>query len=147
VNPRVAQATLVAVALAIAGCAGDETSDAPVTTIVVTGADALTFDPDEFTVLAGQAISVEFTAEPAVEHDLVIEGAADHGSTGEAGHGAHVADGHATADGDLHVAHADAGTTTHASFTIDTPGTYEMYCSVPGHRQSGMTATLSVLGS
>ncbi len=30
------------------------------------------------------------------------------------------------------------------SVTIDTPGTYDMYCSVPGHKQAGMDGSLKV---
>lgn len=44
----------------------------------------------------------------------------------------------------LHIVHADAGQTTSAAFTMAQPGNYEVYCSVPGHREAGMTATLTV---
>src|SRR5512146_1498364 len=30
--------------------------------------------------------------------------------------------------------------------TIDAPGTYDMYCSVPGHKEAGMNGTLKVGG-
>lgn len=36
------------------------------------------------------------------------------------------------------------GTTETWSVTINTPGTYAMYCSVPGHRQAGMNGSLTV---
>lgn len=48
------------------------------------------------------------------------------------------------ADGDLHVAHAEMGQTSTTTFTVHAPGDYEVYCAVPGHRQAGMTATLTV---
>lgn len=48
-------------------------------------------------------------------------------------------------DGDLHVVHADAGELASGTFTIDEPGSYEVYCSVPGHRDAGMVATLTVV--
>lgn len=88
---------------------------------------------------AGEEITLELTAEAGVEHDVVIADAADVGTVGEEGD-MDMDNGEA---GDLHVAHADAGQTTSATFTIDEPGTYEVYCSVPGHREAGMTANLT----
>ncbi len=138
-------ALLGAIVLVISACGGDTTPQAT-TELAVTGTDALAFEPDEFTVPAGQQVTLEFAAGTAVEHDFVITDAADHGLVGDAGHGAHADQDHAESSGDLHIAHADAGQTVTATFTIDTPGTYEVYCSVPGHRQSGMVATLTVVG-
>jgi plastocyanin len=37
-----------------------------------------------------------------------------------------------------------AGDTTSVTFTADTPGTYEYYCSVGNHRAQGMVGTLIV---
>lgn len=138
-------ATLVAVALLLTGCGSDATTDAPgeaSTALDVIGADWIEFEPDAFTVPAGEEVSVSLTAGDAVEHDFVIEGAVDVAATGEAGHGEA---GHDTPPDDLAVVHADAGQTARGTFTIDEPGTYTVYCSVPGHRQSGMEATLTVL--
>jgi uncharacterized cupredoxin-like copper-binding protein len=100
------------------------------------GADRLAFEPDQFTITAGQESTLELTA-GAIEHDFVIEDAAEYG-TAEAGHQAEDPD-------DLHVAHADAGDTVTATFTIDRAGTYTVYCSVPGHRDANMVATLEVI--
>jgi uncharacterized cupredoxin-like copper-binding protein len=99
------------------------TADGP-PDIAVTGTNQLTFEPDAFEVPASEEITFDLRAESGVEHDVMI---AD-----------------ATASGDLHVVDADAGGTTRATFTIDEPGTYDVYCSVPGHREAGMTATLTV---
>jgi uncharacterized cupredoxin-like copper-binding protein len=105
-------------------------------TIMVVGADRLAFEPDEFTIAAGLEFTLELTA-GCVEHVFVIEEAAEYGST-EAGHQAEDPD-------DLHVAHADAGDTVTATFTIERAGTYTVYCSVAGHRDAGMVATLEVI--
>jgi plastocyanin len=37
-----------------------------------------------------------------------------------------------------------AGGTSEITITIDEPGEYEYYCSVPGHREAGMVGTLIV---
>ncbi len=100
------------------GAAGDATD-----TIQVTGTDALAFQPDAFTVPAGQEVTVELTSEEGVNHDFIVE----------------------DANGDVDVAHADGGETDTGTFTIDEPGTYTVYCAVPGHREAGMEATLEVV--
>lgn len=147
-------AIVAAGALVLGGCAGgggDRATDpspppaAPSTDLAVTGTNRLRFEPEAFTVPAGEEVTLTFAAQGAVEHDFVVEDAADAGMAegGDAAHDGHD-DGHA-AGGDLHVAQADPGQTTTATFQIDEPGTYTGYCSVPGHRQAGMLATLTVV--
>lgn len=133
--------------LALGGCGGDDAPDA-VTKLSITGSDDLAFAPSELAVLAGEEVTVSFTSEAAVEHDLVIEGVGMAATVGNEGHGAdeHVdEDEPAMDDDDRHVAHANAGETVSATLTVDEPGTYTVYCSVPGHRQAGMEATLTVV--
>ena len=143
--------TLISIAVAaavLAACGGEDTPTAT-TELSITGTDGLAFSPDAFTVPAGQSITVQFTSEPNVEHDLVLDGVGRAAMAGDDGHGdgdAHAMDdGHAIADDDLHVAHADAGDTVMATFIVEEPGTYQVYCSVPGHREPGMEATLTVI--
>jgi uncharacterized cupredoxin-like copper-binding protein len=127
-------------ALTLAACGNDDTLDT-VTDVSITATDGLRFEPDEFAVPAGEEVTVTFTAESSVEHDLRIEGVGMAATAGDEGHG----DEHAMEDDDLHVAHADAGETVTATFTVDEAGTYQVYCSVPGHRGAGMEATLTVV--
>lgn len=105
-------------------------------TVEAVGTDRLRFEPNEFTIPVGQEVALELTAS-SVEHDFVVEGAAEL-SSAEADH-------QADDPGDLHVAHADRGETVTATFTIDKAATYMVYCSVPGHREAGMTASLKVI--
>ena len=139
--------SVTAAAVILAGCGGEDTR-AATTDLSITGTDGLAFEPEAFTIPAGQEATVEFTAEPSVEHDLVIEGVGMDAMAGDEGDGDD--EGHATdddqtmADDDLHIVHADAGETVAATFTVDEPGTYQMYCSIPGHRSAGMEATLTV---
>lgn len=130
----------VAVLLAACGQEPAVTSPAEATTsLAVVGTDGIAFDPEAFSVPAGEDVSLELGSEPAVVHDLVVVGAGDQQASpsgelvGEIG-----------AD-DLFVARAEAGETVTASFRIEEPGTYEVHCSVPGHRQGGMVATLTVV--
>jgi uncharacterized cupredoxin-like copper-binding protein len=133
-------AVLVAGVL-LADCGGDEAATeedsntiARSNTVEVAGADRLSFEPNEFTIPAGQEVTLKLTA-GSVEHDFVVEGATAYG-TAEADH---------QAGDDLHVAHADAGETVTAMFRIDKAGTYTVYCSVSGHRDAGMVASLEVI--
>lgn len=141
---RLLAVRVAAAAVLLAACGSDEpategsnaieSSD----TLEAAGTDRLAFEPDEFTIPAGQEVTLELTA-AAVDHDFVVEGAAEYGA----------ADANPQADDpdDLHVAHADRGETVTAEFMIDKAGTYTVYCSVPGHRDAGMVASLEVTGA
>jgi uncharacterized cupredoxin-like copper-binding protein len=132
----------VAVAgLLLAACGGDEPAFVPSNTtkrsntVEILGTDRLAFEPDMFAIPAGQEVTLELTAR-SLEHDLIIEGAAASGTADE--------NDEADDPDDLHVAHADAGDTVTATLSINEPGTYTVYCSVPGHREAGMVASLDV---
>jgi plastocyanin len=81
-------------------------------------ATSYSFDPGTLTVAVGEPIAVELTSTD-IEHDLVVD------------------------EVDLHVAAAQ-GETEVGGFTATEAGEYEMYCSVPGHREAGMVGTLVV---
>lgn len=143
-------AVLVAVVLLLTACGSEATTDAPGganTKLDVIGTDRLEFQPGAFTVPAGVEVTVSLTAGETVDHDFIIEGAAEVGDAGQGGHGedGHGQAGHDTPLEDLAVAHADRGEAASGTFVIDEPGAYTVYCSVPGHRQAGMEATLTVL--
>ena len=129
----------------LAACGGDD-APAATTELSITGTDDMAFEPDEFAVPVGEEVTIEFTAEASVDHDLVVEEAAMHGMVGDEGHGDHDGDDHAMEGDDLHAAHAGPGETVTAMLMMNEPGTYTVYCSVPGHREAGMEATLTVVG-
>jgi uncharacterized cupredoxin-like copper-binding protein len=142
----------VAVGALVTGCAnsgdgsnplpeGPSSAEADIE-IAVDGTDRLSFEPDVLTVPAGEQVTLTFSAGTAIDHDFVIEAAADVG-TAEADDPAHDT-GEDDSD-DLHVVHADPGETTTATLQINEPGTYTVYCSVPGHREAGMVATLTAV--
>lgn len=112
------------------------------TDLAVTGTDSLRFEPDTFNVPAGEEVTLAFSADSGVEHDFVVEDAADVGVVGNEGHND---EGQGVASGDLAVVHAKPGETATGTFMIDEPGIYQVYCSVTGHREAGMVATLTVV--
>ena len=85
--------------------------------IDVTATD-FAFDPDEITAEVGEDLAIVLTSEDLL-HDFTID------------------------ELDAHVA-ADRGETVAGGVTADEAGTYTYYCSVPGHRETGMEGTLTV---
>ncbi len=138
----------VKLAFALAGTAllascggGDDTAEAT-TEVSITGTDELAFEPDSFVVPAGEEVSLDLTAQSTVEHDLVMADAAGAVMVGDEGHDDEAMD---MEESDVHIAHADAGQSVSATFTVEEPGEYVLFCSVPGHRSAGMEATLTVV--
>jgi plastocyanin len=144
---------LIALALGLAACGGDDddsgaaaptttaagTTTAPATPIptestpATTGGGAagattlaleadptgqLKFVESKLTAKAGD-ITIKLTNASAVPHDVAVDGASGVSDQVQ-----------------------DGGT---AELTVNLPaGTYEYYCTVPGHRQAGMVGTLTV---
>ena len=114
---------MVAVAT-LAACGGDTSSsvaatDSPTAADVTVTAKEFSFDPDALDLTAGSGATVELVNSGAVEHDLTIDA--------------------------LNVTiYAGAGQTASATLPALEPGTYEFYCSIPGHREAGMVGELTV---
>jgi len=96
------------------------------------------------TVKVGESVQLTINNVGALEHDFVIEqiDAAtkviqDSGSEKHHAHGA-------AENYDLHVS-AQVGETSMIEFTVNEPGTYQFFCSVPGHKDAGMVGELTVV--
>lgn len=97
--------------------AGGGAADGPIT---VTMNDTMKFDPATMTVAAGSEVSIHLVNAGAIEHDFSL----DESDVDEA---------------------LDGGDEDDFTFTAPSePGTYEYYCSVPGHAQAGMKGELVV---
>jgi P-type Cu+ transporter len=115
---------LGAIALAAIGLAGgvmaaDTIIDANATKLEVT-ARQVAFTPADIRVVAGETVVLEFTNDDPVFHDWEAAGLANV----DAG--------------------ARPGQTQRIRFTIDTPGTYVVECTVEGHAEAGMVGSLVV---
>ncbi len=102
--------------------ASQEAAEAPVSIegapeLAVTGG-SFSFEPVELTINAGQLANIALTSTDVL-HDFNVEN-----------HGFHLA--------------VDPGETAVGGLTVEEAGTYTIYCSVPGHREAGMEATLTV---
>ncbi|MEX0749675.1 MAG: plastocyanin/azurin family copper-binding protein [Dehalococcoidia bacterium] len=129
--------------LLFAGCGGVDVPDHPdplghrpeTTHELRVQARAATFIPAELTVKVGATTQLTFENVDEAEHDFqidqidvdVMEGEVEH----EAGH----------ESGDL-VVHTQGGETDTITFVINEPGTYDFYCTLPGHKDAGMAGTL-----
>ena len=94
---------------------------APVTgarSMAIDAAD-FSFRPGEIHAAAGQAVNIILANRGAIVHDLTIPGLRFQLS-------------------------AQPGQLREASLSPSVPGTYEFYCSVPGHREAGMVGRLVV---
>lgn len=122
----------------LAGCSS--LADQPPAAIQLE-AQEFSFTPGQIEVVAGQPVTITFKNMGTVEHDwsimeipVEITSAANSSQHNMAG---------MTADPQLHTAamNGQSGTVT---FTPTKPGTYEFFCTVPGHREAGMHGTLIV---
>ena len=123
----------------LAGCAA--ATQQPVTKITVEASD-FTYDPVSISVPAGQPVTVILKNIGKVEHDFVIDKInitnVEASESAPAQH--HQMDQH---EYDLHF-FAKAGETATMQFTAMEPGTYEIFCTIDGHREAGMIGELVV---
>ncbi|MBT5773655.1 MAG: multicopper oxidase domain-containing protein [Dehalococcoidia bacterium] len=104
----------------------------------------IAFAQPEITIEAGELVEIALTNTGVVDHDFTIEeihtAHAYHDPTEEAAghdeHGSEYAMHHALVPGDSVLMRVIA----------EEPGTYEFYCTVPGHKEAGMVGTLTVQG-
>lgn len=125
--------SLLALALLLAGCGssgetaapettGETASTQPGTTLALAAdpTGKLEFDKTELEAPAGK-VTIELTNDSPVDHNVAIEG-----------NGV-----------DVESDTIKDGEKTSVTAELE-PGTYEFYCSVPGHEEAGMKGTLNV---
>ncbi|MEX0991022.1 MAG: cupredoxin domain-containing protein [Actinomycetota bacterium] len=107
---------------------GGGSSSAPV--VVPKGAQRETvravefaFDPDALAVETGRPVAITFENEGSAGHDYTVHNV--DGTQVEGGH-----------------AYADPGERATLVVTL-APGTYQVWCTIAGHRQAGMEATIT----
>ena len=136
-----ARVALALTALVLAACAS-----APKPQEVTLTATNMTFSSSSFEVTAGVSVILTLVNQDALEHDFsVLEIPVESVSEPDAVSAEHQMEmGEAAADPVLHVA-VQPNETNQLTFTPTKPGTYEFYCTVPGHKEAGMVGTMTVL--
>jgi plastocyanin len=109
--------------LGLVACGGSGPTPTPIPTATPAPAaieivtTEFAYDPDDLEVPAGETVAIRLVNKGVVEHDLTIDALAVTIKVPIAG----------TADGTLPALEA---------------GTYDFYCSIPGHKENGMVGTL-----
>jgi uncharacterized cupredoxin-like copper-binding protein len=118
--------------LSLAACGGG----GPSTNLRVDMTDFM-YNPTEFTVPAGQEITLELSNNGAVVHDFIIMNL-----------GADVGQGVGEIDESNMYWKAELQPGTSSTYTFlapSQPGEYQVLCGIPGHYLAGMTAKLNVV--
>lgn len=123
---------------ALAGCSSGGPGSAPPETIDLTVGN-VSYGTREITLEKGKSYQLVLANKDGTEHDFSIDKIpvkiVKEGHEG--GHGS------GSKKPDLHV-HADAHKTESVVFTPVEAGTYTYYCTIPGHKESGMVGKLTV---
>jgi uncharacterized cupredoxin-like copper-binding protein len=105
----------------------------------------MTFNPSSFEVTAGAPVVLTLINEDTLEHDFsILEIPVESVSEPDAVSAEHQMEmGEDAREPAMHVA-AEPNATNQVTFTPTRPGTYEFYCTVPGHKEAGMVGTMVV---
>lgn len=124
--------TILALALLLAACGGDDAPEA--TALTFEGTDSLQFNPATASVPAGSEVTVTFNNSGALEHSwALVANDADTATVTDANAISSAATGAVA-----------GGSTDTLTFTAPAAGTYKYVCTIPGHAAGGMTGTLTV---
>jgi uncharacterized cupredoxin-like copper-binding protein len=125
---------VIAISLVLASCGGNSSKAS--TKIDITMTD-FQFQPNTFTVPAGQEISLNATNSGGVVHSFVIM------KQGQSAGTEYNAEDQPNVYWEVEV---QPGGSAETSFTApDAPGEYEFICHIPGHVQAGMVGKLKVV--
>ena len=125
----------------LSACSAQQSKPATEVTVEMTD---FAYSPSSIAVPAGRPVTLTVKNIGNIEHDFVVqkidattEVIQDSGSDAHHAHGEEQ-------NYDLHVS-AGAGETSILQLTVSEPGTYEIFCSVEGHKEAGMIGELTVV--
>ena len=109
-------------------------------TITVSMSDEMKFEPSEIRAKVGETIRILAANEGEVLHELVIGRKSDLLK-----HAAMMEKFPNMEHSEPYMAHADEGQTAEIVWTFSKPGTFEFGCLIPGHYDSGMKGSITVV--
>jgi uncharacterized cupredoxin-like copper-binding protein len=137
------------VAIAVSSCGDDGQEDAGILVV----AEDTRFRPAELRLNAGEQVRLTLENRDATEHDLqveglrvtVLDGTVIDGTVidGDIAPPGHDSAGHGDTSAAV-VVHTGANETRSITFVAEDSGTYEFFCTIPGHSDAGMVGTLTV---
>ncbi|MGE0229735.1 MAG: cupredoxin domain-containing protein [Dehalococcoidia bacterium] len=139
--PFLLAALMAATAFVAVACADNESEEAPARAMQVSMQD-IAYSTTTLTAAKGDQIRIELDNKGQVTHDFTIDRIPVDGLHSEGGATGEEHD-HAAAANALHLA-LDKGKAGWLEFEPTEAGTYEFYCTVPGHKDAGMRGALTV---
>jgi uncharacterized cupredoxin-like copper-binding protein len=88
----------------------------------VAGLDSMRFAPEAITVKAGQPVRIVFRNQGVLVHDYISEGA----------------------ERNVRLANVPGGRTASGTFQANKPGTYNVVCIQPAHKEAGLVGKIIV---
>ena len=141
---RLAGFLVVLILLALTACGAAEPTPLPTLSLPLLATD-IAYDKDRLEVMAGQPVRITLNNEGALEHDFSIMEIPHVGDVmaeemeEEMGHDMSAME----MAPEVHAA-APIGGRSSVEFTPSTPGEYEFFCTIAGHKEAGMVGTLVV---
>jgi uncharacterized cupredoxin-like copper-binding protein len=102
-------------------------------------ASEMRYLPSTVTVVKDTPARIVLQNDDQVEHDIEIKGITANAPNSNGGH-AH----HSSISNESFHLHAQANSSNQLEFLPTEKGVYEFFCTVPGHKENGMTGTLIV---
>ena len=144
-RPLVLLAATILVAAVLAGCSGSDESPAAGARLLTVDLSELKFEPANLTVSAGTPVQITLRNTGTTEHDFVIMGMpAKDVKSNTGGDNTHGSMDMGSMNASEIAGHTKAKEQVNIRFTPTQPGTYDFYCSIPGHREAGMTGKIIV---
>ncbi|MBE2222128.1 MAG: cupredoxin domain-containing protein [Anaerolineae bacterium] len=135
---------LMATAVLLTACGAKTETTNTKAELSLTATD-IAFDTNRLEVKAGEQVHVTLHNEGVLEHDFSIMKMPHTGDVmaEESEHGMGHDMSSMSMEPEIHVA-APTGESLSVEFTPSTPGEYEFFCTVAGHKEAGMVGTLVV---
>ena len=128
-------ASAVLLGLACGGGASGQEADV----VIDFRTENVKFSPDRLEIPAGKTVMLRMRNMDDMEHDFQVDGL-----RGEMMDDMKMAGGHEGMSSGVIALHPMKGETASMTFRADQRGTYEFYCTMPGHKELGMKGTLVV---